>query len=119
MSVETQNFSPRGLVIGTLPAKTRTITVTAAAIPAGSVLGRITATGLYIVSVAAASDGSQTPAAILAEPLTGASADKVCQAFFTGEFDAGLCSFGAGHTATTVNTAMAVSGRPIFLETLN
>jgi len=53
-----------------------TLTVGAdATIVAGTVLGKITASGKYIVQLAAGADGSQTPAAILYANVSGNSED--------------------------------------------
>ncbi|QFT47819.1 hypothetical protein FIU97_14650 [Roseivivax sp. THAF40] len=48
---------------------------TAADLEPGAVLGKITATGKYILSVQTATDGSQTPAAVLMSEAKAAAAD--------------------------------------------
>lgn len=49
----------------------------AATLRVGAVLGKVTATGKYKLSLSAASDGSQTPAAILIANYLGLSEDIV------------------------------------------
>lgn len=80
------------------------VTVTAAA---GS--------GKYIKSLAAATDGSQTPVAILAEDADATSADVTTVAYVTGEFNTAAITFGTGHTAASVKAGLAALG--IHLKT--
>jgi hypothetical protein len=47
-------------------------------LPAGSVLGKITASGKWTMVAPAAGDGSQTAAAVLFDNVDATSADKVC-----------------------------------------
>lgn len=72
----------------------------------GALLGKITASGKYNLSLSAAGDGSQTPAAILAEDTNAAAADKATVAYFRGDFDSSAVIFGASHTAATVKAAL-------------
>jgi Bacteriophage lambda head decoration protein D len=59
-----------------------TVTVAGAvALPSGTVLGKITATGKYIKYLDGASDGSQVAAAVLGTPLDGVNGDYKCLAF--------------------------------------
>lgn len=81
----------------------------------GALLGRITASGKYVLSLAAAEDGSQTPVAILAEDTDATSADKTTVAYLTGEFNTAAMTFGTGHTAASVKAGLRDLG--IFLKT--
>lgn len=81
----------------------------------GALLGRVTATGKYILSLAAAADGSQTPVAILAEDADATSADQSTVAYLTGEFNTAAITFGTGHTASSVASGLRDLG--IFLKT--
>ena len=74
--------------------------------PVGAVLGRITASGKYILSASAAVDGSQTPDTILAEDAAAASADVEAIAYFSGEFNELALTYGAGHTANSVRDTL-------------
>lgn len=113
-----ETFNLGGLNLGSLPLITRTVVLDTGNLTAGAVLGRVTTGGKYILSAAGASDGSQNPACILLENADATAADANVKAAFMGEFDAALCSFGAGHTAATVDAAFAASGRPIKLSVL-
>lgn len=81
----------------------------------GALLGRITATGKWVLSAAAAADGSQVPRAILAEDTDASAADQTTIAYFTGEFNSTAMTFGAGHTAASTLDALRDAG--IFLKT--
>ena len=73
-------------------------------------LGKITASGKYIKSLSGASDGSQTPAAILAEDVDATSADKPAVAYLTGEFNGAALVLGTAHTIATVKAAFRSLG---------
>lgn len=72
----------------------------------GSLLGRVTATGRYVLSLAAAADGSQNPAAILAEDSDASAAEKVTVAYFAGTFDENVVIYGTGQTAANTREAL-------------
>ena len=104
------------LIAGTaVNAVTESIVLDTGNLTRGALLGRITATGKYVLSASASSDGSQTPVAILAEDTDASSADKTTVAYLTGEFNAAAMTFGAGHTADSVKAGLRDLG--IFLKT--
>lgn len=105
---------PENLIAGEFPRITRKVTVgTGANLVAGSVLGKITATGKYILSAAAAVDGSQVPDAILAEDASALSADVQAVAMLTGEINELAVTLGAGHTLASIRDGLR--GKAIFL----
>ena len=63
-------FVPDQLIAGTLQLVTDTGTITGGVYKRGTVLGMITASGKYTASVKTATDGSETPAAILVDSWT-------------------------------------------------
>lgn len=71
--------------------------------------------GKYKKSLAAATDGSETPIAILAEDADATSGDADAIAYYTGDFNSDAMTFGTGHTAA--NTKDALRARGIFLHT--
>lgn len=79
-----------------------TVTVGAnSTIAKGTVMGKITASGKYIASLNAASDGSQIAVAVLAEDAvnaTGSSADIKVVMFKKGTFNSLGVTFGTGQT---------------------
>ena len=112
----TETYVSDALIAGSYPIATDSVTIaSSAALTRGTVLGQITASGKFIKSASAASDGSQTIIAILAQD-TDASGGDVAGApvYLTGEFNAASVTLGAGWTAATAK----VSARPygIFLK---
>ena len=111
------DFQPASAAAGTLThdnliggdainAVTESIVVDTGVLSRGALLGKITATGKYVLSASAAADGSQTPVAILAEDVNATSADVTTIAYFSGEFNQTAMTFGAGHTAASVKDAL-------------
>lgn len=93
------------LIGGDAPLIDRKVTIPSgtAKLKRGSVIGKITASGKYILSLSAASDGSQTPVAILAEDMdAAATADIDVLAYFAGAFRTEALTIGAGHTAASI-----------------
>lgn len=72
----------------------------------GALLGKVTASGKYVLSLSASADGSQTPVAILAENTNAAAGDKNTVAYFRGDFDASAVTFGTGHTAASTKDGL-------------
>jgi len=69
----------------------------------------------YKLAAAAATDGSQTPAAILADDVDASGGDVVGGIYLTGEFNTNALTFGAGITAAAAKAALRSSS--IFLKT--
>lgn len=82
----------------------------------GALLGKITTGGKYKLSTSGASDGSQTPTAILVHPVDATSADVEAIVFIKGRFNSGAMTFGASHTAASVYDGLRDLG--IYLETI-
>ena len=77
----------------------------------GALLGRITASGKLTLSLAASSDGSEVPAAILANDTNATSGDKTNALIYTaGEFNERKVIFGTGHTAASTRDALRQIG---------
>lgn len=72
----------------------------------GAILGRITASGKYVLSLSAAGDGSQTPAAVLAVDTDATGGDRNTVAYFRGDFQAQSVILGAGHTVASVKAGL-------------
>lgn len=105
---------PENLIAGEYPRITRKVIVgTGANLVAGSVLGKITATGKYILSASAAVDGSQVPDAILAEDAAALSADVQAVAILTGEINELVLTLGVGHTLASIRDGLR--NKSIFL----
>lgn len=68
----------------------------------------------FKLSAAAAVDGSQEPAAILAEDADPSDGDVQASIYTTGEFNAAALTFGAGHTKAS--TLWGLSQKNIYLR---
>jgi hypothetical protein len=108
------------LLVDDYPVQTAPATIASGAdLTRGAVLGRITASGKYVLSTTGASDGSQTPAAILLTDAAASGADAAALILLSGSVDAAKLSFGASHDADTVETAFRAAGRPLFVKSVN
>lgn len=109
-------YTPDNLIGGTaVNVVTESIVIDTGNLKRGALLGRITATGKYVLSLSASSDGSEVPRAILAEDADATSADVTTVGFLTGEFNTAAMTFGTGHTAASVKDGLRDLG--IFLKT--
>lgn len=72
----------------------------------GALLGKITASGKYNLSLSAAADGSQTPTAVLAEDCDASAADAECMIYERGDFNQNAMTFGTSHTADSVRDGL-------------
>lgn len=79
----------------------------------GALLGKITASGKYVLSLSAAVDGSQTPAGILVDDVNATAGDEAALLYIRGDFIADALTYGAAHTSATVAAALRDMG--IFL----
>lgn len=66
--------------------------------------------GKYVLSLAAAIDGSQVPDAILAEDTDASAADKATVGYFGGGFNSGALSLGTGHTVASITEGLRGKG---------
>lgn len=93
-------YKPCNLLAGEYPRIERIITIASGSnLIKGAVLGRITASGKFVLSASGASDGSETPDAILAETVDASAQDKQAVVYFSGEFNENALQLGTGHTA--------------------
>jgi hypothetical protein len=106
-----QTYLPDQLILDPKTIVTLPITVLtgAATFARGTVLGRITASGKYTISKTSAVDGSQTPAAILADFCDPTAADAQAGAYVMGEFNVNALVLDATWTAATVAPALIPS----------
>ena len=77
-------------------------------------LGKITASGKYLLSLSAASDGSQTPDLILAEDVDATAADVKALAYARGDFAAAALTLGTGHTVASITEGLRAKGITIL-----
>ena len=108
-------FVPDQLIGGDLKIVSRHRTLTGGAIfKRGTVLGMITASGLFTIATAAANDGSQTPVEILADDVdtTGGNVDG--GTYGMGDFNERAVILGAGITLAAAKAALELKN--IYLK---
>lgn len=117
----TETYSPDQLIAGPLQRVTANVTLAGGqgVLARGTLLGQVTAQGAsfgkYLVSAAAATDGSQAPSAILADTFDTTAGDVVgAGVYLTGEFNAAFVAYGAG--TTQASSFAALRGVNIFLK---
>lgn len=76
----------------------------------GSVLGRVTSSDKFILSLSGASDGSEVAALVLAEDVDATAGDKRGPAYRTGEFDEASLVLGTGHTVASIKPQLRDAG---------
>ncbi|WP_449246562.1 head decoration protein [Desulfarculus baarsii] len=109
---------PEILLAGGGDYRDRRITVASGqgVLPRGAVLGRITASGKYALSLAAAEDGSQTPDAVLVEDVDATDADAAALIYYTGDFLESGLTMGEGHDVESIREGLRSKG--IFIHTV-
>ena len=111
------SHDPGGLQAGDFPILTRPVTIVSGQdLKRGAVLGKITTGGKYTLSLSAAMDGSEVPKAILAVDCDASGGDKVAPVLIAGDFADDALTYGAGHTAATVNAAFEAAGVPMVIR---
>ncbi|QZN97350.1 head decoration protein [Symbiopectobacterium purcellii] len=80
-------FVPDQLIAGPLQLITDTVTVTGGAFKRGTVLGMVTESGKYTACVKTATDGSETPVAILVDNVDASTTDQAGGVYLMGEFN--------------------------------
>lgn len=76
----------------------------------GAVLGKVTASGKYVLSLTASADGSQTPDLILAEDCDASGGDKQAMAYARGDFNSNALTLGASHTVASITEGLRAKG---------
>lgn len=106
---------PDPLLAGDFPRVTTEVTILAGQnLARGAVVGRVTASGKYVLSASAAGDGSQTPVGILVQDTDATAADKNASIYRTGEFNQAAVILGAGHTVSSIRDGL--EAKQIYLK---
>ncbi|MHB1170011.1 MAG: head decoration protein [Longimicrobiales bacterium] len=102
------SYTPDQLRSGEFPRVVKTVTLEGGngVVAKGSVLGRVTASSEYKLSLAAAEDGSEAVKVILLEETDTTGGDVEAAVYLTGEFNPNDLVFGAGHTAASAEDAL-------------
>ena len=105
-------YTPDSLIAGNadlLVARKVTI-ISGQNLARGSVLGKITASGKYNLSLSGASDGSQTPDLILGEAADASAGDVTALAYARGDFLTTALTLGASHTVASITEGLRAKG---------
>ncbi|MCP4352297.1 MAG: head decoration protein [Desulfobacterales bacterium] len=113
----TETYTPDTLVMAGFPEYAEPETIKSGeTLTRGTVVGKITATGKIVKSLAAASDGSKDPIGILVEDVDASAADVIAPVYKAGVFNPDSLTLGTGHSEATVKAAF--EGTPLFLRKL-
>lgn len=108
-------FIPDQLIAGNLQLVTKTVTIAAGkAYKRGTVLGRTSDTHLYSLCVQTATDGTQTPTAILVDDVDATAGQVTAGVYLMGGFNQNRITF--DDSWTVENLAEALRDKSIFLQ---
>lgn len=94
-----QQYNPSNLIAGQFPLITQTIKVASGQVlTRGAVLGQISTSNLFVLSQAAANDGSENPSVVLAEDVDASQGDVETICYLSGQFNTKALTLGEGHT---------------------
>ena len=114
-SVTSETLDPNGILVSDLPVVTRPVTVASGQnLAVFSLVGKVSASGKVVLSLAASSDGSETPYGVLLEAVDASGADAAGRVYRLGGLDESLIQYGTGHTADTVRDALDAQGLHLF-----
>ncbi|MDH5258262.1 MAG: head decoration protein [Gammaproteobacteria bacterium] len=103
--------TPDSLIAGDLKRVTDEIVILSGQVLVrGAVIGKVTASKKFILSLSGAADGSQTPVAVMAEAVDATAGDKRGPAYRTGEFNEAALTLGTGHTIASVKPLLRDAG---------
>ena len=112
--ISAETYVPDQLIAGNLKLVTDSVTITGGAFKRGTVMGVITASGKYTQALAASTDGSQTPAAILADDSDASAGDVTGGVYLMAEVNGNALILGTGITLPAANKALRPLG--IFIK---
>lgn len=117
-SFSTDTLAFDHLIAGPTPVSARKVTlVSGQNLTRGAILGIITASGKYTLSLSAAADGSQTPDAVLAQDCDASAGDAECLIYERGDFAESALTFGTGQTTAGVREGLRAKGITIVTTT--
>ncbi len=109
-------FADAPMVLGGNVLTNKGTLITGQNLTAGTVLGRITASGKLTKADQDATNGSELPVGILVHDVDASSADKDCIYYYSGEFNGALLTWDAGFTTALQKSAFDRS--PIVIKTI-
>lgn len=109
-SFTSQDFTPDKLLLEGQVISRKITIITGQNVVRGAVLGKITASGKYNLSLSAAVDGSQIPDAILAHDVDATAADKEALAYFICTVNETELTLGTAHTIASIKEGLRDKG---------
>lgn len=112
-------YIPDQLIGGDLKIVTDDITIASGQVlKRGSVLGKITASGKFVLALAASGDGSQTPARVLVDDVDATGGDANAGSFRQAELNGNALVLGTGITLSAATAALeSAAGTNVFIKT--
>lgn len=105
-------YTPEQLSAGDFPIVMDTVTIAIGQVlPRGAVLGQITADGEYVLSLAAATDGSEVPRVVLEDAIDTTTGAAPAPVRLTGQLLGSALTIGTGHDLASIKAAL----RPLSL----
>lgn len=105
-SFSSDAYSPDGLLLDDDVLSRQITLISGQNLSRGAVLGKITASDKYTLSLAASGDGSETPDLILAEDCDASGGDAVTVAYEACTVDQNQLNIGTGHTADSIREGL-------------
>ena len=115
--VSSSSFTPDNLIVGSHPIVTRKVTIKSGQnVLRGTIMG-VDGDGKLLKSLAASSDGSETPHSILVRDVDASLADTVGEVYLCGQFNKDKVVIGTGHTFASILEGLR--NKSIYLEAVS
>lgn len=110
-----ETFSPSSFVTGDVPIVTEPETIAAGQnLSQYAALGRITASGKWVLSDPGAGDGSEVIRGFLPVAVDATGGDTTAPVYKAGQFNPEMLVFGGAHNAASAKKD--IEGTPLFLR---
>jgi hypothetical protein len=105
------SYQPKNILANSDDVTTRKVTILSGQnLAVGAVIGKITTGGKYVLSAAAASDGSETPDLVLAEACDASGGDREAIAYEVATVVSTALVLGAGHSVASIREGLRGKG---------
>lgn len=113
-----ETYTPNNLFAGDAPIRTLPVTVLSGQnLPAYSVVGKISTSGKYVLSVVGAGDGSESPDGILVNTVDASSGDTQGIIYIAGDFNYNSLNVDVSHDIDSIRESFVTTrARSIYLS---